>query len=118
MPTDEENVQFLYQVLMSGGTPNVSFASDLPRDEAVRVQERQDSNAYKIDFKAVAEALDLKVGATNKRWSRLKQTMAQNKAPPATTYQFLWFCVKHSEREKVCTLQLPQLESVTSTTCH
>ncbi|KAF2787601.1 hypothetical protein K505DRAFT_124034 [Melanomma pulvis-pyrius CBS 109.77] len=75
MPTDEENVQYLYLVLTSSGPPV-------------------------IDFNAVGKALDLKHGAVTKRWSRLKAAMNEGKAAAPSAYEFLWLCVKHSTREK------------------
>ncbi|KAF2248662.1 hypothetical protein BU26DRAFT_377441, partial [Trematosphaeria pertusa] len=75
MPTEGENVQYLYLVLTNGGPPQ-------------------------IDMVAVSKALDLSPGATSKRWSRLKQAMEQGKYPSAGSYGFLWLCVKHSTRDK------------------
>ncbi|CAO2654916.1 Nn.00g116490.m01.CDS01 [Neocucurbitaria sp. VM-36] len=75
MPTEAENVQYLYLVLTSDGPPT-------------------------IDWDAVGTALELKKGAVTKRWSRLKQSMEKGESPGGSTYQFLWLCVKHSTRDK------------------
>ncbi|EAT78698.1 hypothetical protein HBI56_170940 [Parastagonospora nodorum] len=77
MPTEQENVQYLYLVLTNG--------SHIPQ----------------IDWDAVAEALDLKKGAVSKRWSRLKNSMDAGEAPGPSVYKFLWLCIKHSTRDKV-----------------
>ncbi|KAF1993008.1 hypothetical protein P154DRAFT_107178 [Amniculicola lignicola CBS 123094] len=74
MPSDEDNVKYLYTVLTAAGPPSVDWA-------------------------AVGTALDLKPGAVSKRWSRLKQGMEKGN-PPATAHPFLWLCMKHSTREK------------------
>ncbi|KAG9194673.1 hypothetical protein G6011_04708 [Alternaria panax] len=73
MPSEAENIKYLYLVLTNDGDPI-------------------------IDWDAVSAALDLKKGAVTKRWSRLKQAMKKNEAPGGTTYQFLWLCVKHHTR--------------------
>ncbi|KAF2273584.1 uncharacterized protein EI97DRAFT_480598 [Westerdykella ornata] len=76
MPTEEENVQYLYLVLTAGGTPT-------------------------IDWSAVtADLAPLKIGAVKKRWSRLKQALEQGKNPGPSAQQLLWLCVKHSSRDK------------------
>ncbi|KAH7398462.1 hypothetical protein BKA66DRAFT_546026 [Pyrenochaeta sp. MPI-SDFR-AT-0127] len=73
MPTEAENIQYLYLVLTSDGAPN-------------------------IDWDAVGAALDLKKGAVSKRWSRLKLAMEKGEKPSSATYQFLWHCVQHNKR--------------------
>ncbi|ORY18998.1 hypothetical protein BCR34DRAFT_472521 [Clohesyomyces aquaticus] len=75
MPADEENAKYLYLVLTAAGPSS-------------------------IDWAAVAKDLDLKPGATSKRWSRLKQAMNENKPPGPTAYQFLWLCIKHCKEGK------------------
>ncbi|KAF2121531.1 hypothetical protein BDV96DRAFT_594722 [Lophiotrema nucula] len=75
MPTDEENVQYLYLVLTHGGMPT-------------------------IDWDKVTEDLELKKGATMKRWSRLKAAMTEGKPAGPTAATFLWLLVKHSARDK------------------
>ncbi|KAH9874616.1 hypothetical protein IAQ61_003806 [Plenodomus lingam] len=74
MPTDSENIHFLYLILTHGGAPNINWA-------------------------AVATAMDLKSGAVSKRWYRLKQSMDKGETPAASNYPFLWLCVKHDKRE-------------------
>jgi hypothetical protein len=56
-----------------------------------------------IDMAAVSKVLNLSIGAVSKRWSRLKQSMESGKiqGSTATTYEFLWLCVKHNKRDKV-----------------
>ncbi|KAF1919730.1 hypothetical protein BDU57DRAFT_441970 [Ampelomyces quisqualis] len=76
MPTETENVQYLYLILTHGGSPN-------------------------IDWDAVGTALDLKKGAVSKRWSRLKKSMENGEKPAGSVYKFLWLCVKHGSRDKV-----------------
>ncbi|KAF2690415.1 hypothetical protein K458DRAFT_427152 [Lentithecium fluviatile CBS 122367] len=76
MPTEEENIQYLYLVLTAGGAPT-------------------------IDMAAISKALNVSAGATSKRWSRLKQAMEGGKNPGSSAYEFLWLCVKHSSRDKV-----------------
>ncbi|KAL1798694.1 hypothetical protein ACET3X_002731 [Alternaria dauci] len=73
MPSEVENINYLYLVLTNDGNPT-------------------------IDWDAVSAALDLKKGAVTKRWSRLKQAMEKNEVPGGITYQFLWLCVKHHTR--------------------
>ncbi|KAL5115659.1 hypothetical protein ACEQ8H_006458 [Pleosporales sp. CAS-2024a] len=75
MPTEQENVQYLYLVLTHGGAPT-------------------------IDYDAVSDAMQLSRGAVSKRWSRLKKAMEQGEAPGPSVYRFLWLCVKHSNRDK------------------
>ncbi|KAF2129474.1 hypothetical protein P153DRAFT_431425 [Dothidotthia symphoricarpi CBS 119687] len=75
MPTEAENIQYLYLVLTQGGAPN-------------------------INWPAVATALSLNKGAATKRWSRLKNAMDKGDAPSASSYAFLWLCVKYSSRDK------------------
>ncbi|KAF2010070.1 hypothetical protein BU24DRAFT_473253 [Aaosphaeria arxii CBS 175.79] len=74
MPSQGENIQYLYQVLTEGGNPT-------------------------IDFAKVGEVLDLKIGAVTKRWSRLKQAMKAGTVPNDSAYPFLWLCVKHSTHQ-------------------
>ncbi|KAI8942676.1 hypothetical protein NX059_000726 [Plenodomus lindquistii] len=76
MPTDSENIHYLYLVLTHDGPPT-------------------------IDWAPVGAAMDLKPGAVSKRWSRLKQSMEKGETPPASNYPFLWLCVKHNKRDKV-----------------
>ncbi|RYO45447.1 hypothetical protein AA0113_g10389 [Alternaria arborescens] len=73
MPSEVENINYLYLVLTNDGNPT-------------------------IDWDAVSSALDLEKGAVTKRWSRLKQAMEKNDVPGGTPYQFLWLCVKHNTR--------------------
>ncbi|KAH7068865.1 hypothetical protein BKA63DRAFT_569736 [Paraphoma chrysanthemicola] len=80
MPTEQENVQYLYLVLTHGGTPT-------------------------IDWGAVGAAMDLKKGAVSKRWSRLKQSMEKGETPAGSVYAFLWLCLKHSTRDKTMNWQ-------------
>ncbi|KAF2032613.1 hypothetical protein EK21DRAFT_109685 [Setomelanomma holmii] len=80
MPTDEENVQYLYLMLAHAGPPI-------------------------IDWDAVGAAMDLKKGAVTKRWSRLKQSMEKGEQPGGPVYQFLWLCLKHSTRDKRLTVE-------------
>ncbi|KAF1846578.1 uncharacterized protein K460DRAFT_126464 [Cucurbitaria berberidis CBS 394.84] len=72
MPTEAENVQYLYLVLTNDGPPT-------------------------IDWDAVGNALQLNKGAVSKRWSRLKKSMENGESTSGSTYQFLWLCVKHSK---------------------
>ncbi|KAF2739101.1 hypothetical protein EJ04DRAFT_583543 [Polyplosphaeria fusca] len=74
MPSEEENVKYLYTVLTAGGTPQ-------------------------IDFNKVSETLGLKMSATNKRWSRLKIAMTQDKNAGPAAHQFVWLCLKNSARD-------------------
>ncbi|KAJ4368326.1 hypothetical protein N0V83_006682 [Neocucurbitaria cava] len=89
MPTEAENIQYLYLVLTNDGPPS-------------------------INWDAVGTALDLKKGAVTKRWSRLKQAMEKGEAPGGSTYQFLWLCVKHSTRDKA--LNWPDIAAKCNTT--
>ncbi|KAI4952196.1 hypothetical protein J4E91_003658 [Alternaria rosae] len=73
MPSEAENINYLYLVLTNDGSPV-------------------------INWDAVSAALELNKGAVTKRWSRLKQSMDRNEVPGGTTYQFLWLCVKHHKR--------------------
>ncbi|KAH7116073.1 hypothetical protein B0J11DRAFT_571812 [Dendryphion nanum] len=73
--SEHENTQYLYLVLTDGGAPS-------------------------IDFNKVTQELDIKKGATTKRWSRIKIAMASGKNPGGSAYQFLWLCLKHSTRDK------------------
>ncbi|EUC50591.1 hypothetical protein COCMIDRAFT_744 [Bipolaris oryzae ATCC 44560] len=73
MPSDIENITYLYQVLTHDGPPT-------------------------IDWDAVSAALDLNKGAVTKRWSRLKSAMEKQQTPSSSSYSFLWLCVKHSTR--------------------
>ncbi|KAH8728773.1 hypothetical protein GQ44DRAFT_757182 [Phaeosphaeriaceae sp. PMI808] len=75
MPTEEENVLFLYLVLTHSGAPN-------------------------IDWDAVGTAMDLNKGAVTKRWTRLRNAMENHQQPSGSVYKFLWLCVKHSTRDK------------------
>ncbi|KAF2873424.1 hypothetical protein BDV95DRAFT_343450 [Massariosphaeria phaeospora] len=75
MPSEEENLQYLYLVLTSGGAPT-------------------------IDWAAVGDSMELKPGAVSKRWSRLKTAMTEGKNPGGAAYPFLWLCVKHSAKDK------------------
>ncbi|OAL54452.1 hypothetical protein IQ07DRAFT_269462 [Pyrenochaeta sp. DS3sAY3a] len=70
MPTEQENVLFLYQVLTNDGAPV-------------------------IDWDAVAAELGLEKGAATKRWSRLKKAMDDGANPSPTSYALLWLCIKH-----------------------
>jgi hypothetical protein len=56
-----------------------------------------------IDWEAVGAAMDLKKGAVSKRWSRLKTSMEKGESPGGSVYNFLWLCLKHSNRDKVST---------------
>ncbi|KAF1838103.1 hypothetical protein BDW02DRAFT_594976 [Decorospora gaudefroyi] len=73
MPTEAENIQYLYLILTNDGNPD-------------------------IDWDAVGGALNLNKVAVTKRWSRLRQSMNKDEAPGGSTYQFLWLCVKHHKR--------------------
>ncbi|KAF2855764.1 hypothetical protein T440DRAFT_535948 [Plenodomus tracheiphilus IPT5] len=75
MPTDVENIHYLYLVLTNDGAPS-------------------------IDWTAVGAAMELKPGAVSKRWSRLKQSMEKGETPATSCYPFLWLCVKHNKRDK------------------
>ncbi|KAF2744235.1 hypothetical protein M011DRAFT_379814, partial [Sporormia fimetaria CBS 119925] len=75
MPSDEENIKYLYTVLTYDGAPNV-------------------------DWDKVSTALDLKKGATTKRWSRLKKAMEEGKDGGPAAQQLLWLMMKYSTREK------------------
>ncbi|KAF1955725.1 hypothetical protein CC80DRAFT_78135 [Byssothecium circinans] len=75
MPTEEENLQFLYLVLTHGGQPNLNMT-------------------------AIANDLGLSNGATSKRWSRLKQAVEAGKPPGPSAYEFLWLALKHNPRDK------------------
>lgn len=75
MPTDEENVKFLWMVLTAGGMPS-------------------------IDFDAMSAELNLKKGATSMRWTRLKKAIEKGKPPGPAAHQFLWLAVKNSTRVK------------------
>lgn len=106
MPTDSENIHFLYLILTHGGAPNVrltltpiSSHSQLPclhNSHSIH-----QTNLSKINWAAVATAMDLKSGAVSKRWYRLKQSMDKGETPAASNYPFLWLCVKHDKREHV-----------------
>ncbi|KAF2645281.1 hypothetical protein P280DRAFT_475841 [Massarina eburnea CBS 473.64] len=74
MPTEDENINFLYLVLTNSGPPT-------------------------LDIPTISSALGLNNGATSKRWSRLRSAMEEGKNPGSTAYQFLWLAVKHSDRE-------------------
>ncbi|EOA86904.1 hypothetical protein ACJQWK_08954 [Exserohilum turcicum] len=73
MPTEAENIQFLYLVLTYDNNPT-------------------------IDWDAIGHVLNLNKGAVTKRWSRLKKAIDQGETPSASAYGFLWLCVKHSTR--------------------
>ncbi|KAF2265770.1 hypothetical protein CC78DRAFT_173800 [Lojkania enalia] len=75
MPSDEENVHYLYLILTSAGTP-------------------------KIDWDKVSKNLNINKAAANKRWSRLKKAITDGKDAGPAAYQLLWLCVKHSNRDK------------------
>ncbi|XP_014562763.1 hypothetical protein COCVIDRAFT_83326 [Bipolaris victoriae FI3] len=73
MPSDSENITYLYQVLTHNGPPT-------------------------IDWEAVSAALDLNKGAVMKRWSRLKSAVERQQTSSSSSYPFLWLCAKHSTR--------------------
>ncbi|KAJ4352441.1 uncharacterized protein N0V89_007789 [Didymosphaeria variabile] len=75
MPTEEENIQYLYLVLTHNGTPT-------------------------INWPPISTALSLSPGATSKRWSRLKKAVEEGKPAGKGSYELLWLCVKHSSRDK------------------
>ncbi|KAF3003563.1 NADPH:quinone reductase [Curvularia kusanoi] len=70
MPTNEENVKFLHGVLTNKGVP-------------------------KVNWDPICEALDLKKGAVQKRWSRLQHAAAKGDKLPGSAEQLLWLMVKH-----------------------
>ncbi|KAF1964593.1 hypothetical protein BU23DRAFT_575567 [Bimuria novae-zelandiae CBS 107.79] len=74
MPTEEENVQYLYLVLTNGGPPT-------------------------LDWGPICAELGVNQGAASKRWSRLKQALEAGKPAGAQAYQTLWTVFKHSRRE-------------------
>ncbi|KAL5410985.1 hypothetical protein PMIN03_005091 [Paraphaeosphaeria minitans] len=75
MPTEEENIQYLYLVLTHAGPPTINWAT-------------------------VSTALSLSTGATSKRWSRLRTALESGKPAGKGSYELLWLCVKNSSREK------------------
>ncbi|KAF1362728.1 hypothetical protein EJ07DRAFT_163334 [Lizonia empirigonia] len=75
MPSDQENMQYLYLVLTHGGPPT-------------------------IDWDPICAALNLKKEAATKRWSRLKLALETGDKPTRTNFDFLWLLVKHSSRTK------------------
>ncbi|KAL1597952.1 hypothetical protein SLS60_008440 [Paraconiothyrium brasiliense] len=75
MPTEEENIQYLYLVLTHNGPPT-------------------------INWPPISTALSLSAGATSKRWSRLKKALEEGKPAGKGSYELLWLCVKHSSRDK------------------
>ncbi|KZM25880.1 hypothetical protein ST47_g2942 [Ascochyta rabiei] len=75
MPSEQENIQYLYLVLTHGGVPT-------------------------INWDAICADLQLEKGAVTKRWSRLKQAMDKGVEPARSNHEFLWLMVKHSARDK------------------
>ena len=92
MPTESENIQYLYLVLTNDGIPIV---------HAMPTMYWYHADIQKIDWDAIAAAMNLSKGAVIKRWSRLRQSIDKGEAPSGSTYQFLWLCVKHSTRTQV-----------------
>lgn len=95
MPSDAENTMFLYLVLTHENKPVVSLHLFPPECYLVLTFGQQ------IDWNAVGTAMNLNKGAVSKRWSRLKQAMDKGGDPSGSTYEFLWLCVKHSNRAGV-----------------
>ncbi|KAF9694415.1 hypothetical protein EKO04_007475 [Ascochyta lentis] len=75
MPSEQENIQYLYLVLTHGGTPT-------------------------INWEPICDALQLEKGAATKRWSRLKKAVENGENPAVSNYDFLWLMIKHSTRDK------------------
>ncbi|KAF2491999.1 hypothetical protein BU16DRAFT_100497 [Lophium mytilinum] len=81
MPSEDENIRFLYLILTINGSPSAL-----------------------IDWDAVGAALALKKGAVTKRWSRLQKAIKDGANPGPSAHEFLWLLVKHTNGEagKVC----------------
>ncbi|KAJ4301651.1 hypothetical protein N0V90_003744 [Kalmusia sp. IMI 367209] len=76
MPTEEENIQYLYLVVTNSGPPQ-------------------------FDWPSVCKEVKLSQGAASKRWSRLKQAIEAGKPAGAGSLALLWLLVKHRTSDKI-----------------
>ncbi|KAF2816232.1 uncharacterized protein BDZ99DRAFT_566081 [Mytilinidion resinicola] len=76
MPSEDENIKFLYLILTINGPPNAL-----------------------INWDAVGSALNLKKGAVTKRWSRLQKAIKDGTNPGPSAHELLWLLVKHTSGE-------------------